>query len=762
MLQESEEAAVPRSPLVVPEETDDEQPDDRPNGRAAVWDLTRDIMKTVKNRDGSTREVRQAVLHVAHMIQAEQKDMLLATDVSFTFFDGTPQQKIVAEGTAGQATLFSDDETEKPILDATFSRNFVLRDNVRLDIFDSKGRSGNLLVEADTLIFEEQRIFCPLSDDGADRVTIRTGGMDISGRGMTVDTDGASFLFEKGIVIKGTKFRMSFLDITGKNQAAGKAAEPSEEDDTIIKEEKETEPIHITCDGPLLFKGERPDKSDPNDMSPVSKGELVFENNIRASRGPHSLFCDTLKLSLDKDEKGDFQLVNLLAESGDARVRSSSPDGTIECDLLRWWRTSDGTETHFEGSPQMQGFELPALSGDSKEGKPALYSLEAEKEVSISMSVQPDSVTPNVTIHLAGGGRIGPDDPETEDAFKVSGDDILIDLTEKEKKKKGEEGTQYEPGRIRISGNAVVEKEGRLSGNEIVLDLEYGPEGTVQILTLSGNAEVAQEGFSLQSNSLIVKMIPGFLTEITSSPAFYMTLALESLSWKKGDAATKKSGKISARGEGTVRLLWVESPYSREPSGEPNRSMTILGPFSFHIDLENDEKIDLVGRKSLNMATSHVDSELVSIIEVEEAVHILMEKKGSASSSLRCGKAYLHIADMANRPEENDSQTATNLIRRIKAFSNVVLYYGTSRLTCHSFDWNVPTDLLIAEGGDGPVVLEMEGTMKVTGRKFLLKPNREELTIFRPDAIFSEKKDDPAPEEPVKKSDKTVLEGIKR
>ena len=690
VLQESDEETLPTAPLVVPEEIDEDEPDDSLSGRAAVWDLTRDIMKTIENTDGTTRQVLQAKLHVGHMIQEEEKGMLLAEDVSFTFYDGTPKQQIVAEGTSDRAVLYTDDESEKPILESTFSKNFILKDNVLLKIFDSKGRPGNLTVEADTLIFEDSGIFCPLADDGTDRVVIHTGGMDISGRGMTVDTDGASFVFEKDIVITGTKFRMPFLDITGKKKGKETAEKPSDEPEE--KEGEEAEPFHIACDGPLRFKGEKIESEKKDDSSLVSKGELVFENNIEASRGPHSLFCERLTLMLDKDEKGDFQLVHLLAESDEGRISTKSPDGDMACRTLRWWQRSEGTKTRFQGAPKMWGIELPALSGVAGETKPILYSLEADNEVSIDSSLQPGSPTPIVTIHLSGNGRIGPDDPETEDAFCVSGDDIVLDLTEKEKKKKDEE-TTYEPGRIRITGNAVVEKEGRLSGNEIVLDLEYGDEGTVQILTLTGNAEVAQEGFSIQSSELVVKMIPGYLTEITSSPGFFMTLALESLSWDEGANSSRRTGKIAARGEQTVRLLWVEQPDSRDAAKEPNRSMTINGPFTFNIDLENEEKIHLEGQKSLNMATSQVSGELVSIIEVKEAVRLLMEKKGAATSSLRCGQAYLHIADSpaAETSTPADPLSGTDLIRRIRAFQDVVVFYGTSRLDCESFDWNVPT-----------------------------------------------------------------------
>ena len=53
----------------------------------------------------------------------------------------------------------------------------------------------------------------------------------------------------------------------------------------------------------------------------------------------------------------------------------------------------------------------------------------------------------------------------------------------------------------------------------------------------------------------------------------------------------------------------------------------------------------------------------------------------------------------------------------------------------------------------------MAGTMKVTGRNFLLKPNKEELTIFRPDAIFTGREESPPLREPVEEKNKTVKEG---
>jgi hypothetical protein len=75
-------------------------------------------------------------------------------------------------------------------------------------------------------------------------------------------------------------------------------------------------------------------------------------------------------------------------------------------------------------------------------------------------------------------------------------------------------------------------------------------------------------------------------------------------------------------------------------------------------------------------------------------------------------------------------------VKKIEALQDVVLYYGTSRISCESVEWNLTSDFLAAEGGDDPVVIETEYGMKISGKRFLLRPEREEMTILEPGAFI--------------------------
>jgi len=178
--------------------------------------------------------------------------------------------------------------------------------------------------------------------------------------------------------------------------------------------------------------------------------------------------------------------------------------------------------------------------------------------------------------------------------------------------------------------------------------------------------------------------------------------------------------------------------------------MQISGLYSIDMELEGGDRVHVKGNEALKMGSNMYEGSLLTIFDLSGGLSIDVKRRGAEEISLECANGRITLdQSAAAKPKkkktdyfgpilgENRSPTlySKGIIRRIEARKNVFLCYGSSKVKCESVSWNLPADLLVADGGGGPVVVEMS-MMKLSGKRFLLRPEEESWEIVDPDAFF--------------------------
>ncbi len=760
-----------------------EPPGNRDTDQANMQDATLTMMETLAKEDGTTEKVLAARFHVAFISRIRDSNELRANDVSFTFYDKTPRRRPVAEGTADHAVLVALGGGESSITDLEFGKDLVLKDNVRVKLLAENDKVGEKAAEtillAPLLFLEEKRIRAPLSEDGNDRVTILSSGIEIAGRGMEADLEKGSLSFQKEIRVEGTDFDMPALFPNPSAPTDGK--------------ECVSEPLVISCGGPFLFEGDRAEKiadstADNNEAnrdfgSLIKKGTLSFAGGVTVTCGGNSLEGDDMTMAIARNPKGELTLSSIKSGELKPGVSIDAMEGTTRCRTFEWLSGETGTLTRLLGKPMIEGLSLPTIPGLPDEGEGGLYNLSAGKEISIEATDAGEGREAGVIVHLLGGGSIFP--AGAAGAGKpplVAGKEIHIHLKPRERQEGAteEEGdvrksTGFLPDLIRVTGNAAARLEDvLLEADEITMTLEPGATG-LRRLTLSGEGVLHQGEYSLQSQDIVIRTVPGItrdgsddkvdFTEILAGDGFVLTLSLDEFGQNgktEGDArrerGEKKAGLITARGDGTVRMSWYDRE-SKEPSAEKIKpNMQIFGPYEIDVDLGKGDRVMIHGKEMLDMGTSTFEESLVTILALKGSPHIRMMQGKSEAMRLDCNEAWVtfdhtaaaeHAAATGKNktPEtersafgptpggdENTGFFTSNIVRRLEAKGEVDLCYGFTQVTCDSVDWRLPKDRLVADGGGKPVVI-IWNMMKLSGSRFLLKPTSEYWEICDPAAF---------------------------
>jgi len=202
--------------------------------------------------------------------------------------------------------------------------------------------------------------------------------------------------------------------------------------------------------------------------------------------------------------------------------------------------------------------------------------------------------------------------------------------------------------------------------------------------------------------------------------------------------------------------------------------MQIFGPYRIEIlpsgtteNAGNGDRIFLSGSEHFQMGTSPTEETFLIILVMAGRVHADLvgpaaeavggglKKNQQKKATLDCQQAEIHLVPAAppaaSPPQSGRSGLALTPkrpsfsggpVKKVFALHSVRLCYGNSAVMCNSLDWNLPDDLLIAEGASGDekeeglAVVEMNEVIKVSGRKILLRPEKEDVTIIKPLAIF--------------------------
>jgi|GEM_PF-3276562 len=770
-----------------PPDSPDRSKADEPSG-SFVRDLKLPVREEIIGDDGMPQEVLVALIKAGEVRDDPAQSEVHAKEVDFTLYDRTTAEKPVARGSADRAVLFAADNSAQSILQTSFTKEFLLQGNVEIRLLDRQGRESGTYLLSDHLILAEDQIKAPLvSRDGrkGSPVQVFSEGMEITGRGMVADLDRGWLRFDEDIRIDVTRFEIPvFLledEVVGtggggttgsKKRNSTAATEGASGNDERGNGDKIAEKVTVTCDGPFTFqqREERP-QSGNGDADPLrGGGTLSFFDNIVVTRGETTLDCDELVMELGEDSRGQVGLESFHAASPESQVVISSPAGQARCGRIEWRKDTSGSFAWLRQQPVFDRLAIPSLSGGTDGDRSnQLFRLTAGNDVSVKVIESPNGGRDRIVLHFQGGGELSPSAGTSADAksFSVTGKEIFLTLraAERTASADGEHRSLYQPEEVRVVGDAMIVMDGFVSAEEIVMKMEGSAPQSPRTLSLNGRAEVGRDDFNLRSDNLYVKMIPDLVSDITTDEGFILNITFTGLGGAdqaggtQADESRAEGGHVLVNGEGTLRLWWpenLEQPVQESPL--PNRNGRIDGPYIIDIDTTRGEHAHITGQERFLLTTSTYEGRAYTILELGGSPHLALTRSGEKVYSLDCSRANVHLDPSRTIEDELvegggpapvlplvfPSKSGSNLpessrvIRKIQASGPVHLCYFTSRtsLDCHSISWNLRDDRLIADGGADPVSVLMFGRMRFSGRRILLRPDREELTILKPEALF--------------------------
>lgn len=710
-------------------------------------DLEKLIKTTWKNEDGTTREITEAIIRMGHVKQEQGTNRLVAEDVSFTFFDGTPLEKIVATGTSKKALFFTESELNETLQNIKFRPDCLLKDDVQVKLVGAGGADADVF--SDILLLEENKISAPATSEHSGRVRIVTDTMEVAGTGMEIDLEARILRFEKEIRIDGTDFSMP--DLADLGPTAPKGAPPT------------GEPVVITCGGPFLFTGDARGNGEKSDRPEalLGSGTLSFEGGVTAVRGNRKLQAETMTMRFDRAGDRQLGLVSLKASSPeDSRTRMDADFGQLFCRALLWDAGSGAGRSRMKGSPVIENIRFGALPGQPGIVEGLFYRMTARDEIALDM-IEGDSESENgLLLTLVGGGRIEPmaGSGADEKTFFLEGDAVEFLLVAAPPADGAEEsGTPaYLPSEIRINGRARVQLEGVLEADEIVLALGSSERGSRLSITMTRNAVLKHDAFWLESEEILIRVFSDGLTDISSECGFAMGVSLDAFSGTKTAGDGPLENEITVEGDRSLRLWWPGEEASRELSDAEKRALKIEGGYTIHVARPGQETITITGKERFDMGTGQHEGAQLTTLRLIGAPHIAMSRDNVEEMSLDCGDATVdldHNAPLAREEsdviEEMDDFGPVlshrtkpgfftkSLVRKIVALRDVRLCYGSNIILCDSIDWDLPADLLVA-GGAGEPVRIAAGLARLSGDRIEIKPEKEEIRVLNPKALFPE------------------------
>jgi len=722
----------------------------RPDEGFEATDLEHPIKTEWKNEDGSTREITEAIIRLGHVKQEKGTSRLIAEGVSFTFFDGTPREQIVATGTSDRALFFTESEINETIQNIKFRRDCLLKDNVKVKLIGAGGADTDVF--SDILLIEENKISAPALGEYSGRVRIVTDTMEVSGAGMEIDLAARTLYFEKDIRIDGTDFSMP--DIVDLGVTAAK------------KETPKGEPVVIACGGPFLFTGDTRGggKSPDRPEALLGSGTLSFEGGVTASRGSRELHAETMVMRFDRDGDGHLGLVSMKAESSeDKGTRMDADFGRLFSRTLVWDTSSGAARSRMMGNPVIENIRFGALPGQSGAAEGLLYRLTARDEIVLEM------IEGGLLLTLVGGGRIEPmpGSGAAEKAFFLEGDAVEFLLVAAPAADGTEESgaPAYLPSEIRINGRARVQLEGVLEADEIVLTMGASERGSRLSVTMTRNAVLRHDAFWLESEEILIRVFSDGLTDISTESGFAMGVSLDAFSGTETIEAQPIENEITVEGDRTLRLWWPGEKASRPAAGEEasrespdaeKRALKIEGEYTIHVARPGQETVTIAGKERFDMGTGQHEGVQLTTLRLIGSPHIVMSRDGVEEMSLDCGEATVDLDHNAPRArdesdaiEEKDNLGPVlshrtkpgfftkSLVRKIVALRDVRLCYGSNIILCDSIDWDLPKDLLVAKGAGEPVRIA-SGPARFSGDRVEIKPEKEEIKVVNLKALFSE------------------------
>ena len=714
-------------------------------------DLEQPIETEWKNEDGTTRKIAVATIRLGHVKQEMGTNRLLAEDVSFTFFDRTPRERPVATGTSEKAVLFTEGEINQTLQNIKLRHDCVLKDDVKVTLLGENG--ANTDVFADILYLEENRISSPAVGEHTGRVRIKTDTMEIAGTEMEIDLAARTLFFKKDIRIDGTDFVMPDLVSLEAAEAPGEKKEPSLEG-----------PIVITCGGPFLFSGtpvEKGELSDRPEEALLGSGTLTFEGGVTASRGDRKLVSETMTMRFDKGDDGRLGLVSMKAESpSDGGTSMDADFGQLLCRALLWDAGSGPARSRMVGSPVIENLRFGAFPGQPERAEDLLYRITARDEIALDM-IEGDGNSKNpVRLTLIGGGRIEPmsGSDAGRKAFFLEGDAVESTLVAADVPEGAgsDRSPGYLPSEIRIKGRARVQMDGMLEADEIVMTLGSGERGSRLTVNLIRNAALKHEAFWLESEAILIRIFSDGLTDISTDSGFALGVSLDAFSGTEKKEAAGTGNEIAAEGDRSLRLWWPgEETGGSAPTAE-RRALKIEGNYTIHVKRPGQEKVVITGKKRFNMGTGQLEGVQLTTLRLVGSPHVAMYRAGVEEMSLDCDEATIDLDH--NAPLARDDSGAEekrdefgpvlshrtkagfftrSLVRKIVALREVRLCYGSRIILCDSIEWDLPADLLVADGAGRPVQI-VDGLIRTACERIEINPEAETIIIIGPRVLFPE------------------------
>ncbi|MBU0753798.1 MAG: LPS export ABC transporter periplasmic protein LptC, partial [Planctomycetes bacterium] len=497
--------------------------------------------------------------------------------------------------------------------DLEFKSEFLLKENVLIDTFNSQNGSPLFSLEALDLIFREERF------DSTQEVKISKEGLVITGTGLICNLKEATFRLEKDIRIEGSQF--DFFRLSGET-----ASLPGENS----KKEKpdEAEALVLTARGPLDLvltrsMSNRPSASDVlRTGSDEPQNRLKIEGDVTLVRKDLTFRCDALHMSFVETADQGFEIRSLKGLSRGGRTAIHIQDYPIFCNDFEY-RVKKNKQTFLlRGEPEIHGVALPLFSTLSGEAQaPELLDLHCGDLLEIELMEPSVQASQKYDVALSGGVRIvrqeTPDPPLIE-ADRLSFQAITPQRSESPDK-------PPDPGKTSPAGTINIQDfiaEGHVLGlidtfdlacNRLTYQYSETPQGILNMLVLEDPEEsrLSQNDFSLKSPFIEIAIRPE-ITEITSSETFKCNAVLEKLPpftafsllpGEERDPGVEQRetealpGTIAMEGRGDFRLLISEE------AGKQRQNILINNSPGFRMNLFRGETpvLHIEGERSFSL-----------------------------------------------------------------------------------------------------------------------------------------------------------------
>lgn len=590
--------------------------------------ITIPIYETVLTERGGKVRVQTASYWI-DVVKRDFGNQFTAQGIRFNFYDKYDHEKpleerIIAEGKADRAKLFSKENVRSEYFEIEPKREFVLEENVEIDTFDPQTGAKSFSLSSDNLIYFENRF------DAKGPARIYNEETSITGVDLTFDMNRLIMTIQKDISVEGRSF--DFAQALNP-QAPEESQEPEEEEET----KEDQTPLHITARGAesgppgLHLSLARKGMPGSNPAAPMAMEEeeplnrLTIRGDVIVTKDDLDFSCDELSMTFIElpDGQSEVRSFQGITKGEKRTVLHKGEEGySVICDDFLYGKEEGRELFRILGKPIVDNLSIPLFSGPDEKETPSLLLFHCGGSLLIKPEESSDPGESIYHITMEGGKetskRVTILDKNDPGSPLLEADLMNFTVTMKEGAAKEEAAS---PTLNRFAASGAV--SGRFDAFDIECTdffwySEESPEGDINKLTLLDpvKSRLSSEEFVLESPEIDITLYPD-LTEIKAYRTFLCTSEVENLPrfgsidlfsppGGPSDAAPPpaEAGEVKIRGEGEMLRFLIQ-----EGEGLSSKNITISEAPSFNIHVlrsggegeEKEEAIAIQGTHSFSL-----------------------------------------------------------------------------------------------------------------------------------------------------------------